>query len=444
METKLEWIAEVAKTRPKEKFTSLAHLINVDSLKECHRRMAEKRAAGNDGVAKAEYEANLEENLKELIAKMKRQAYKPQPVKRVYIPKPGTEKKRPLGLPAYEDKLVQARIAEILNAIYEQEFLDCSFGFREKRGCHDALKVLGNIVNKPEINYVVDVDIKEFFDRVDHGWMKKFIENRIADFNLQRIIYRFMKAGIIEAGISYETPEGVPQGGVVSPILANIYLHYVIDLWFEKVVRRQCQGAAYMVRYADDNVFCFQNREEARKFYQDLEERLRKFGLEIAAEKSKIVSLGKERETGIDKDDEMTGTGLGSFDFLGFTHYAAMKSGRVVVKRKTSKKKFKASLQRVKEWLKANMHTDIKDLMKKLGIKLTGHIRYYGVTCNSGGISRFIWQVRWLLYRALNRRSQRKGLNWSKFKLFLQKYPLPKPIIYVNIFQIGVGRSYLL
>ena len=234
METKLKGIAEAARMRPNEKFTSLAHLINEEAIKECHREMSKKKAAGIDEMTKEEYEINVENNVNDLIRRMKRQAYKPQPVRRVYIPKPGTDKKRPLGIPAYEDKLVQAAMAKILNAIYEQDFLECSFGFRPNRGCHDALKVLDKILNKKEINYVVDVDIRGFFDHVDHEWMLKFLQHRITDPNILRIIARFLRAGIVDAGIEYDTPEGTPQGGVCSPILGNIYLHYVLDLWFEK------------------------------------------------------------------------------------------------------------------------------------------------------------------------------------------------------------------
>ena len=229
METKLARIAEAARKRPNEKFTSLAHLINKEAIKECHKEMNNKKAAGVDEVTKEEYEKDLEFKVEDLVKRMKRQAYKPQPVKRVYIPKPGSKKKRPLGIPAYEDKLVQSALAKILNAIYEQDFLECSFGFRPNRGCHDALKVLDKIVNKREINYIVDADIKAFFDNVDHEWLMRFVQHRIIDRNILRLISRFLRSGIIEAGIEYESPEGTPQGGCCSPILGNIYLHYVLD-----------------------------------------------------------------------------------------------------------------------------------------------------------------------------------------------------------------------
>lgn len=443
METKLERIAEVARTRPKEKFTSLAHLINQEMIKACHNEMDKKKASGTDKVTKEEYGRCLEENVKDLINRMKRQAYKPQPVRRVYIPKAGTDKKRPLGIPAYEDKLVQASLAKILNAIYEQDFLECSFGFRPKRSCHDALKVLNKILDKWEINYVVDADIRGFFDHVDHEWMMKFIQHRIGDPNIQRLISRFMKAGVIEAGIQYDTPEGTPQGGPISPILANIYLHYVMDLWFEKMVRKECRGSAYMVRYADDAVFCFQYEEEAEEFHRQLIIRLKEFNLEVAEEKTKIITLGKDNND----DDKSAGgnTKAGSFDFLGFTHYTGRsKNGKLRVKLKTSKKKFNASILKCKEWIKKSRHIPTRDLMKKLTTKVQGHCRYYGVTDNRNAVGNFIDEVKRLLYKWLNRRSQRKSFNWCKFNLFLKKYPLPRPKVYVNIFELGEGKGYLM
>ena len=441
METKLRRIAEVAKSKPNEKFTSLIHLINEETLIQSHNEMKTKKSPGIDEVTKEMYDYNLEENIKDLVARMKRQSYKPQPSKRIYIPKPGTDAKRPLGLPAYEDKLVQAVLAKILNVIYEQDFLECSFGFRPNRGCHDAIKLLDKILNKPNIHYVVDTDIKSFFDNVDHEWMMKFIEHRIQDFNLRRLIARFLKAGIIEAGIKYDTPQGTPQGGVCSPILANIYLHYVLDLWFDKIVRRCCKGSAYMVRYADDSIFCFQYEEDALKFYQALIRRLKDFGLEISQEKTKIIKLKKDSNNDNDDSDDKDC----SFDFLGFTHYVGKdKNGRNRVKRKTSKKKYRASLLRFKEWIKANRTMPIKQFMKIIKSKIQGHCNYYGVTDNLKVVSDFIDECERLLFKWLNRRSQRRSFNWDKFKLFLKKYPLPRAKLYVRIFDLGAGSSYLL
>lgn len=440
METKLERIAEVAKSNPNEKFTSLIHLINKETIIQSHNEMKANKASGVDEVTKELYASNLIENTDDLIAKMKRQAYKPQPGRRVHIPKPGTNGKRPLGIPAYEDKLVQANLAKILNAIYEQDFLECSFGFRPNRGCHDAIQLLDKIVNKPMINYVVDTDIKGFFDNVSHEWMMKFLEHRIEDKNLLRLITRFLKAGIIDAGIKYETPQGTPQGGVCSPILGNIYLHYVLDLWFDKIVRKSCKGRAYMVRYADDSIFCFQYEEDAKRFFKAFIQRLGKFNLEVAEEKTKIIKLNKGND-----DDNNSDQDRNSFDFLGFTHYVGKdKNGSKRIKRKTSKKKYKASLLRCKEWIKANRILPTKIFMKTIRAKIQGHCNYYGITDNRRSVGNFIDECRTLIFKWLNRRSQKRSFDWSKFVLFLKKYPLPKVKTYVNVFELGAGNNYLL
>ncbi|MEM5595447.1 reverse transcriptase domain-containing protein [Niallia circulans] len=266
METKLLRIAELAKSNTKMKFTSLAHLLNEQSLTHCHFELPNKKATGVHGTTKEQYTENLEENIMDLASRLKSKSYRPVPVRRMYIPKLNSDKKRPLGIPEHEDKIVQKGIAKVLNAIYENDFLNCSFGFRPNRNCHDALKILNFYIEKRAVSYVVDVDNKGFFDNVDHKWMMEFLKHRIADPNLLRIISRFLKGGYMEEGRRYKTETGTPQGGVVSPILANIYLHYVLDLWFEKVVRKQCEGQAYIVRYADDFVCCFQHKEKLNNF----------------------------------------------------------------------------------------------------------------------------------------------------------------------------------
>jgi group II intron reverse transcriptase/maturase len=429
MATSLEGIAGIAKAKPKERFTSLAHFINVDSLKACHWWVNGKKATGIDRVTKEEFEVNLDDNLADLVARMRRQAYKPQPVRRVYIPKPGTDKLRPLGIPAYEDKLVQAVLSEILNAIYEADFLDCSYGFRPGRGCHDAIGALAGIIERKPVNYIVDADIKGFFDHVDHSWLIKFLEVRIADPNILRLITRFLKAGMIEAGIRYDTPEGTPQGGVVSPILGNVYLHYVLDLWFHLVVRKSCRGKAYMVRYADDFICCFQFEEDARAFYQALTPRLAKFNLTVAEEKTRIIAFGRKAE-----DARKDGSKPDTFDFVGFTHYCSRgRKGQFRVKRKTSAKKLRASLLRCKVWLQKNRDIPAVILMRMMQVKMLGHYRFYGVTDNYRSLHIFYREARKLLFKWLNRRSQRKSFNLDKFELFLAKFPLPKPRIYVNI-----------
>jgi RNA-directed DNA polymerase len=435
LDTKFDRIAKVAKENPKEKFTSLIHLINKETLTKCHKEMASNKASGVDDVTKAEYDENLEENLDNLMLRMKKQGYKPQPVRRAYIPK-GKDKVRPLGIPAYEDKLVQRATANILNAIYEQDFLECSFGYRPNRSAHDALALVSKIVNKPSIEYVVDTDIKGFFDTMNHEWLVKFLEHRIADKNLIRLIQRMLKAGVLENDIKTPTTVGVPQGGSTSAILSNIYLHYVLDLWFENIVRERCIGKAYMVRFADDSVFCFERKDDAMKFYDELIIRLSNFGLEVAKEKTKIVHFKKD-----DKDDEGNKP---TFDFLGFTHYIGKnKFGKEEVTRQTSQKKFTQSLKNCKEWMKNNRILPIKVFMMKLKQKLVGYCNYYAVTGNSKKLRDYLDKCRSLIFKWLNRRSQKRSFNWDKYVIFLKKYPLPKGTIKVHLWKMDKGLSYL-
>ena len=435
METKLERIAEVARTKPNERFTSLVHLINYEMIVTCHHELDGKKAAGVDEVTKAEYEKNLPENVENLIDRMKRQAYKPQPVRRVYIEK-DNGKKRPLGIPAYEDKLVQKALSKILNAIFEEDFLECSFGFRPGRSCHDALRVLGRIANKEEIHYVVDTDIKSFFDNVNHKWLMKFVDHRIQDSNLQRLVSRFLKAGIMEAGMKRDTYRGTPQGGVCSPILANVYLHHVVDLWFNNAVRKHMRGKAYMVRYADDIIFCFQYEDDVKRFYRALKKRLAKFELEISEEKTKIIKLPKDS----DDDDDNNNT----FNFLGFTHYMGKcKDGVRRLKRKTSRKRHKRGLKRCKAWLRENRNMPTKEIMRILNRKLVGTYNYYAVSDNQKSIKYFHYEVRKLVFKWLNRRSQKKSFDWDKFEIFLRKYNIVRPIIKVNLYKLGLGSSYV-
>jgi len=323
MSTVLARIAEIAAERPNEVFTSLAHLLNVDFLREYHLELSQGAAPGIDGITKEEYEKNLDANLDDLVVRLKRQAYRPQPVRRTYIPKLGTNKMRPLGIPAYEDKLVQMALTKIISAIYEADFLDCSYGFRPNRCIHDALKQLNHLIETRKVSYVVDADIKGFFDHVDHEWLMKFLSQRIVDPNIHRIIRRILKAGYMEAGKLYETLEGTPQGGVCSPVLANVYLHYILDLWFGKIVKKHMRGEAYIIRYADDVICCFQHEDDAKRFYKWLSDRLGKFNLELSPEKSKVIAFGRfaadtAKKQGKKKPD--------TFDFLGFTHTETSKS----------------------------------------------------------------------------------------------------------------------
>jgi group II intron reverse transcriptase/maturase len=434
METKLERIARIAKERPEEKFTSLIHLINKDSLIQSHNEMNGRKAAGVDNITKDEYGRELEANIDDLLIRMKKQSYKPLPVRRTYIPK-GNNEKRPLGVLSYEDKLVQRASAKILNAIYEQDFMECSFGFRPQRNAHDAIALVDKIVDRKKINYVVDTDIKKFFDKMSHDWIMKFLEHRISDKNLLRLIKRMLIAGVMDGSQFLKSEQGAIQGGGISPILANLYLHYVLDVWFEKVIRKRCRGKSYMVRFADDSVFFFQYEEDAYEFFELLKVRLGKFDLEVNEGKSKIICI---------KDDRDDDGNKPSFDFLGFNHY--MKTGEYGYKRmgrRTSCKKFAQSLKKCKVWMKNNRTLDMKTYMNKLKVKLTGYCNYYAITGNQRKVSDFLDKCKGMLFKWLNKRSQKRSFNYEKFTLFLRKYPIPKSYTRVNLSKRTKGLSYL-
>jgi group II intron reverse transcriptase/maturase len=422
MLTGMDRILHLVDKYPDRKLQTLMHLINKTTLKEVHKKQETNKASGIDKVTKEAYDKNLDENLDNLLARMKTFSYRPQPVRRTYIEKEGKNEKRPLGIPAYEERLVQGVIAEILNTIYEPKFYECSFGFREAMDCHMAIKHLDEIL-MDRTGWVVDADIKTFFDDVDHEWMMKFLEHEIADKNLLRYIRRFLKAGIMEAGEFTETDSGVPQGGLCSPVMANVYLHYVLDMWFDKRIKKASRGMAEIVRYADDFVCCFQYEEDARNFYESLKERLAKFGLELSEKKSQIIKFGRS-----------AGEEAGKFDFLGFTVISGRsRSGKHTVKYKTSKKKLKAKRAKVKKWIRSNMHTPIGELIKKLNVKLQGHYNYYGLSHNIGKMRSFKQYVTRTLYKTLNRRGGKKKMNWDKFGKILYHNPLREPKITVPL-----------
>jgi len=418
MTTELERISQLVREHPDRKLQTIMHLVNTETLRGVHERQDKNKAYGVDRVTKMEYDENIDENLNTLVTNMKQFSYRPQPVRRVYIPKDGSDKLRPLGVPAYEDKLVQGAMSDVLNAIYEPKFYDFSYGFREGRGCHQALTALNSILWN-WTNWVVDADIKSFFDTVDHEWLMKFLEHDIEDKNFLRYVKRFLKAGIMEEGKYYDADSGVPQGGLISPILANVYLHYVIDMWFAKVVIKRCTGRAEMVRYADDIVFCFENEDDAIRFYGALKMRLEKFNLQLSEEKSKIIKFGRNAV-----DDK------GKFDFLGFTHITGKsRNGTFCVKRITSQKKLKVKRKIVKKWLWENMHIPIKDIVGKLNRKLQGHYNYYGITGNYAALNSFRWYVLDRLKATLNRRGASKEISEDMFKMLIAAYPVVQPRI---------------
>ncbi|KUO53156.1 MAG: group II intron reverse transcriptase/maturase [Desulfitibacter sp. BRH_c19] len=429
--TKLADIAQRARADKSSKFCSLAHLMGKGTLREAFKRVSSSAAPGIDGETKEIYKLHLEENLINLLEKLKRGTYKPLPVRRKYIPKAGSNKMRPLGIPALEDKLVQTALVIILESIYEQDFLDFSFGFRPKRNCHEALKDLSRNIGTKKVSYIVEADIRGFFDHVDHEWLMKMLEHRVKDTKILRLVKRFLKAGIMEEDTFINTTEGVPQGGSLSPLLANIYLHYTLDPWFDKVIRKMSIGEAYLTRYADDFVVCFQYKRDAQLFYQSLKDRLAKFGLEVAEEKTRIIEFGRFAE----RDAKRRGDGKPeTFDFLGITHYCGRsRKGRFKLKWKTARKKYNAKVKDFAQWIKENRHQSLKEIWKTVNSKLRGHYQYYGVSDNWQNLLNYKRQIIILLAKWLNRRSQRNNLEWSKFNKMLKLYPLENPKSLVNL-----------
>jgi len=427
MRTKLPSITRRARENPELKFTSLTHLLTVDFLRECFWKLKRDKAPGVDGVVVKEYEVNLEENLKDLVTRLKEWRYRPKPSRRVYIIDVNG-KRRPLGIPAVEDKVVQMGIKKILEAIFEVDFLDVSFGFRPNRSCHDALDVMDKVIMTRPVNYVVDMDIRKFFDTIEHKWVMKCLQQRIVDSNLLRLIVRFLKAGVLEQGKYYQIDKGTPQGGILSPILANIYLHYILDEWFVRAVKRQAIGFTQLVRYADDFVVFFQSDKGSKVFGEKLRERLSKFGLRIAENKSRIIEFGRYPWLKAQK----RGKRIATFDFLGFTHYCdKTRRGKFKLGRKTSRAKFRQKMKTMNQWLK-----DIRNLVelklwwKVLKLKLIGHYRYYGISGNMQEMRAYHKQVLRLIFKWINRRSQKKSCNWVQFLRFLKYNPLPQPKIY--------------
>lgn len=404
-----------------DKLQTLMCYVNKETLMEQHKKQMKGKASGTDGVTKEQYNENAESNIENLLNRMKKFSYKPQAVKRVYIPKTGSDKLRPLGIPAYEDRLVQGCMAYVRNEIYETKFLDCSYGFRPNRNCHQTIREINQTIMTKKVNYILDADIKGFFDNVDHNWLIEFLKHDIGDKNFLRYISRFLKSGIIENLKYYESDKGTPQGGLISPVLANVYLHYVLDLWFEKGIKPKLKGEAYLVRYCDDFIIMFQYENEAQIVYELLKERLKKFNLELAEDKTRILPFGRFKGN---KE---------SFDFLGFTHYnSKTRTGKYTIQHKISKKKKKAKKQAMKQWLKENMHENLVDVIERLNKKLVGMYAYYGINGMFNDLLGLYKYVKYELYRVMCRRSQKK-IRKDKYNTILERIPIARPKIYVQI-----------
>lgn len=432
LSTKLVHLTLRAKGNPKYKVTSVTNmLVDEDFLKVCFGELKRNKAPGIDNVTVEEYKKNLKENLKGLSVRLKRWKYKPQAVKRAYIPK-ADGSKRGLGIPAVEDKIVQMGIKKILEALFEGDFCDVSYGFRPKRNCQQALNVLDKAIMFKPVNCVVDMDISKYFDTINHDWLMKCLRQRIADTSLLRLIGRFLNTGIMEEGKYIEIDKGTPQGGIISPILSNIYLHYVLDLWFERVIKKELKGYAQLIRFADDFVVVFQSKKEANEFAKKLIQRLDKFGLKIAENKSRIIEFGRY----VWQRAQTTKEDVGTFNFLGFTHFCDKTlRGGFKVGRRTSRVKFTQKVKAMNIWLKGiRNQVKLLEWWKTLGLKLRGHYNYYGISGNYDALKDFYCLVLKLCFKWINRRSQKRSFTWVQFYHFLNNNSLPKPRIYHSIY----------
>jgi group II intron reverse transcriptase/maturase len=417
--TFLRAIAEKAYKNKHHRFGDLYRWLNQDVLRRCFFRLRKDAASGVDGMTFQEYEKNLEANLADMVGRLKRKAYRARLVRRKYIPK-GPGKFRPLGIPVLEDKLLQVAVTQILLAIYEVDFLPCSYGYRPGVGAHDAIKALTDELQFGGHHFVVEADIKGFFGNLRWEWLERMLEQRIADGAFLNLIRKWLRAGILEEDGQVVHPQtGTPQGGVVSPVLANIYLHYVLDLWFERVVRPQQRGRCRMIRYADDFVACFEYRHEAAAFEKGLKERLAKFGLEVATDKTKTLRFGSNG-----------GPHNGRFDFLGFEFYwEADRQGKPRVKRRTATKKWLGGMQRMRQWIKTHRHQKLRRTMSTLKAKLRGTWNYYGLIGNKRRLQLFYDATCRTLHKWLNRRSQRQSVSWPALNRLLERFQVPRPRI---------------
>jgi len=428
MATNLKRIGERARRQPDLVFTSLYHHItDVDNLRECYHQLKAGKATGVDGVTKEQYGKNLEENLLALSERLRRMGYRPQPSRRSYIPKPGSDQKRPLGISSFEDKLVELSVKRTLEPIYEQAFEDVSYGYRPERNQHQCLDDLGRTIQQKWVNYIAEADIRGFFNEVNHNWMVKFLEHRIGDHRVVRLIIRMLKSGIMEDGLVKASVQGTQQGSILSPLLSNIYLHYVLDLWFCRRVRKQSRGQAYYFRFADDFLACFRFKSDAEMFMQRLKARLEKFNLELSPAKTQCIEFGRFARENARK----RGQKPKEFTFLGFTHYCGKtRHGKFKVKRRTSRKKFGASLRNFTQWARrARAVLSKGDMLRIAKWKVQGHLNYYAVTDNSQMCSTYHYHVRRILFKWINRKSQRKSYTWKGFEQALDWVKWPKVTI---------------
>lgn len=427
--TKLRRVAWLSSRDQARHFDSLMHHFNEASLEDCFHRLDGRKAVGIDGITKEQYAEQLDDNLKRLISQTRSMAYRPGPVREVRIPKEGKPgATRPLGISNFEDKIVQMMMQRVLESIYEPLFLDCSYGFRPNRSCHDALKALHQHLYRHEVSTVIDVDLKSYFDTIDHDLLERMLRNKIKDQRFMRYIKRMFRAGVLSQGELSISDEGVPQGSICSPVLSNIFAHYVIDEWFDGVVKQHCKGKVAMFRYCDDAVICCQHEQDAKRIVKALANRLAKYKLQLNEDKTRCVRFSKRLAARGDRQE--------TFDFLGFTFYLGRaRKGQIIPMVKSSGKRLRAKLKRVKEWIKKAIHKyRLMELWRTFCAKLRGHIQYYGVSFNTRYVIIFLETAKRIVFQWLNRRSERKSFNWEQFNSFLNSNPLPSAKVHHALF----------
>lgn len=426
METKLERIADKARKDTNLKFTSIAHHVTKDLIYESLNHISSKTATGIDGIDVDEAKASFDIWVNEMITLIHRKGYKAPAVKRVWIPKPGKVEKRPIGIPCVADRALQRSVSKVLSVIYEQDFLDCSFGGRPGRGAHNALATLNEIISGKKVSWVFEADLKNYFGSLDQGWLLKFVEHRVGDPRILNLIRRWLKAGVIEDG-KYEISEtGTPQGGSISVLLSNIYLHYVLDLWFEKIVKPRLEGECYLIRYIDDFIVCFQYKRDAERFRNVLEKRLAKFALQLEPNKTRLVEFGRFSHI----HAKERGKKVETIYFLGFTHFCTRnRKGNFMVGRKTEKSRLRRSIKKITDKMRQIRHWTIKDQVDKINQILRGHYNYYGMGGNLKSMYRIYYKAEKYLRKMLSSRSQKSYITWDKFKNIKEKFPLLKPKI---------------
>jgi group II intron reverse transcriptase/maturase len=428
MSTDLKRIGEKARKKRKLVFTSLYHHVtDMDNLRACYDALPKDRAVGIDGVTKETYGKELEENLQDLSRRLRRMGYRPKPKRRIRIPKPGSSKGRLLGISCFEDKIVELAVKRVLEPIYETVFLDCSYGYRPGRSQHECLDELGKTIQQKRINHVVEADVERFFDEVNHTWLLTFLQHRIKDPRIIRLIDRMLKSGIMENGLEEATERGTAQGSILSPLLSNLYLHYALDLWFDRRFRRRCHGEAHYVRFADDFLACFEHRGDAKAFSLQLTERLKKFELKVAEEKTRCIEFGRFAR----EDVRRRGKKPEEFTFLGFTHYCGKtRRGYFKVKRRTNRKKLIQSLREFGEFVRrARVVLKKGELLRQAKLRIEGHLNYYAITDNSAQCSRYVYHATCLVFKWINRKSQRKTYTWEGFNQALACMDWPQPKI---------------